>query len=193
MLIYVCGKSGSGKSTFARHLASTLNFNYVDVDKIGHSIYEDKTLIDTLSQLFNSNLYNQDNTFDRKKLGKLLFNQTDKNKIETFNNITWSHMKSKLSTYLHQNSVIDYLMLPLTDIWNLKALKVLIKTQNEETRINNILKRDNITKEYLSLRESKSPSFNEDDFDYILTNDYSENFFKLSIKIANEIKNKFNI
>lgn len=192
MLIYVCGKSGSGKSTFAKYLSTALNFNYINVDKIGHIIYEDKTLVDTLSKLFNSNLYDENNNFDRKKLGKLLFSETDKDKIETFNNITWQNMKNKLTPYLKKNSVVDYLMLPLTDIWNLNAIKILIKSQDEGTRINNILKRDNITKEYLLLRESKAPSFNENDFDYILTNDYSENFFKLSIKIVNEIKNKFN-
>ena len=189
MLIFVCGKSGSGKSTFAKKLATALNFNYVDVDKIGHSIYEDENLINTLSRLFNANLYNEENKFDRKLLGKALFSEQDKSKIETFNNLTWSHMKKRLEPYLNQNSVLDYLMLPLTDLWDLKAIKILIRSLNEEDRINKILERDKITKEYLKLRESSAPTFNQNQFHFIITHDYKNDFESQAIVIANSIKN----
>lgn len=189
MLIYVCGKSGSGKSTFAIKLAESLGFNYIDIDKIGHAIYEDKELINELSKLFNTSLYNEENKFDRKLLGNALFNEQDKSKIEAFNNLTWTHMKKHLEPYLTQDSVLDYLMLPLTDIWNLKAIKILIKSQNEEDRLNKILERDKITKEYLLLREKNAPTFNQNQFHFIISHDYTMDFTNQAIVIANTIKN----
>jgi len=189
MIIFITGKSGSGKSTFAKELASQLNYTYIDVDKIAHSIYEDKNLIENLSKLFNANLYNEDNIFDRKKLGTLLFSEKDKTKIETFNNITWSHIKQKLLPYLKSNVILDWLMSPMTELWNLESIKILIKSLNEEDRINKILERDKITTEYLKLRESGAPTFNQSQFHFIITHDYKNDFTNQAIVIANTIKN----
>ena len=40
MIIYITGKSGSGKSTFSKRLAKELNYKYIDVDEVGHKVYE---------------------------------------------------------------------------------------------------------------------------------------------------------
>lgn len=189
MIIFITGKSGSGKSTFAKELALQLNYTYVDVDKIAHTIYEDKSLIEDLSKLFNANLYNEDNVFDRKKLGTLLFSEKDKTKIENFNNLTWNHIKPKLTPYLKSNVILDWLMLPMTELWNLDSIKILIRSINEEDRINKILERDKITKEYLTLRESGTPRFIQSQFNFIITHDYTKNFKNQAIVIANTIKN----
>ena len=34
MIIYITGKSGSGKSTFSKRLAKELNYKYIDVDEV---------------------------------------------------------------------------------------------------------------------------------------------------------------
>ena len=44
-LILVTGRSGSGKSTFAKLLAERLGYKYLDIDKIGHSLYDDKEIM----------------------------------------------------------------------------------------------------------------------------------------------------
>ena len=55
MVVFVTGKSGSGKSSFAKRLADILNYEYVDVDKIGHSIYNDSNVLDAVVNIFSNN------------------------------------------------------------------------------------------------------------------------------------------
>lgn len=54
-IVCVTGKSGVGKSTFSKMLAARLDFFYVDIDKIGHKIYEDKKLLKKSRAFFSKN------------------------------------------------------------------------------------------------------------------------------------------
>lgn len=73
MLIGVTGKSGSGKSTFAKALANQLNYFYVDIDTIGHEVLNTPDIIQRLLNVYGTNIF-VDGKLDRKLLGDLVFN-----------------------------------------------------------------------------------------------------------------------
>ena len=52
-IVCVTGKSGVGKSMFSKMLAARLNFFYIDIDKIGHKIYEDKKVVEKVEKFNN--------------------------------------------------------------------------------------------------------------------------------------------
>ena len=57
MLIGVTGKSGSGKSTFAKALANQLNYFYVDIDTIGHEVLSTPDVIQKFLNVYDTNIF----------------------------------------------------------------------------------------------------------------------------------------
>ena len=188
MVIFVTGKSGSGKSTFARELATALNYEYVDVDKIGHSIYEGEVLSAVVA-LFGSDILD-DGVINRKKLGRKLFAERDKSKVDLFNNITGEAIRRKVEPYLSGNVVVEWILLPLTKFWNTPAYRVLVKGISDEVRFAKIMARDGVDVEYLRNRENASVEYNECEFDQVVINDYEENSLENAvIDIVAQLKN----
>lgn len=170
MLIGVTGKSGSGKSTFAKALANQLNYFYVDIDTIGHEVLSTPDVIQRLLNVYGTNIF-VDGKLDRKLLGDLVFN--DRHEMANLTDIVWTDMKAKIYNILkeHSNVVLDWILLPHTHYWNLLDKKILIKADTD-TRIQKVLERDNISKEYFNKRESASIVYTGQ-FDLVLENDYT--------------------
>ena len=172
MLIYVTGKSGSGKSTFSKYLAKKLNYKYIDVDKIGHKIYECPEIMDNIYKLFGKEIDDENGKIDRKKLGKIIFNEQKSKKVKKFFSITWKYMKNLLNNEITDNSVVDWILLPHTEYWKNNALRILIKSKDESLRLERVTRRDNLTKEYAKLRDKASINYNENEFDFVFVNKY---------------------
>ena len=66
-IVCVTGKSGVGKSTFSKMLAARLDFFYVDIDKIGHKIYEDKKVVEKVESIFQQKLTDENGNFVFRK------------------------------------------------------------------------------------------------------------------------------
>jgi dephospho-CoA kinase len=179
MLIGVTGKSGSGKSTFARALANQLNYFYVDIDTIGHEVLSTPDAIQRLLNVYGTNIF-VDGKLDRKLLGDLVFN--DRHEMANLTDIVWADMKAKIDNILkeHSNVVLDWILLPHTPYWNLLDKKILVKSDTD-TRIQKVLERDNISKEYFNKRESASIDYTEQ-FDLVLENDYTSEKLNDNIK-----------
>ena len=194
MIILVAGKSGSGKSTFAKVLAEKLNFKYVDIDKIGHKIYENPSLMEELKILFGNAIFDENGNFDRKRLGKIVFSEKGSKKVEKFNEITWKHMEELIDKELLENTILDWILLPNTKYFELGDLKILVKPENEEVRIQNIIKRDNVSREYVLLRDKGSIPYNEKEFDFVIKNNYNYEKFESEInKVVDHIKKGENV
>ena len=173
-LIGVTGKTGSGKSTIGKLLADKLNCKYIDIDKIGHSATSDSTISKKLCQEFGQDILDDNKNIDRKKLGNIVF--SDKNKMEILTNLTWNYMQNKLDNILSQNEdyyIFDWALLPTVKYWNMCNIKILI-TSDDIKRKEKILKRDNISKEYLEKREQNTLDYSKIKYDYIFNNDYSK-------------------
>lgn len=194
MIILVAGKSGSGKSTFAKILAEKLNFKYVDIDKIGHKIYENPSLMEELKILFGNAIFDENGNFDRKRLGKIVFSEKGSKKVEKFNEITWKHMEELIDKELLENTILDWILLPNTKYFKLGDLKILVKPENEEARIQNIIKRDNVSREYVLLRDKGSIPYKEKEFDFVIKNNYNYEKFESEInKVVDHIKKGENV
>lgn len=78
--IAITGNIGSGKSTLAKYLTQQ-GYQIIHTDKLGHDLlminspcYQD---IVKLSQQYNYNILNEDNSISRTKLGKYVFEDRD--------------------------------------------------------------------------------------------------------------------
>lgn len=174
MIIFITGKSGSGKSTFAKLLAKKLRYKYIDVDDIGHKIYECPQIMKKAYHLFGEEINNEFGEFDRKRLGQVVFGERQSKKVKTFNDLTWEYMKKLIDQELVDNSIVDWILLPQTKYWANFALKILIKSKDEELRFKKLMLRDNITQEYVKLRDRASIEYNESEFDFVFDNNYND-------------------
>lgn len=172
-LICVTGKSGSGKSTFARYVAAIHDCAYIDVDEIGHDSLIQEDVIRGLCQNFGEEILGFDGKIDRKKLGKIVFN--DKSKMEILNDLTWQYMERTIDSRIQRATkpvVIDWILLPKTKYWELCDIRVLVESDIVK-RKQVVVSRDNISEEYFDERDSASIDYSPYDFDYIFSNDYS--------------------
>lgn len=186
MIIYITGKSGSGKSTFSKLLAKKLNYKYINVDDIGHKVYEYPEIMEKAYQLFGTDINNEFGKFDRKKLGQIVFSERHSERVKTFSDLTWENMKKLLDKELVDNCIVDWILLPHTKYWANNALRILVKPLDEGLRLKKLMLRDNITEEYVKLRDKASIEYNESEFDFVFTNDYDND--KLQNNISNVIK-----
>ncbi len=188
-MILVVGRTASGKSTLAKELARRLNYNYIDIDKVGHGIYKDSEVLVYITKLFGNEIFNENGDFDRKRLGKIVFSEKDSNRVKEFNDYTWALMEKAIDKELNEKTVLDWIKLPMTKYWKEKGIKILVKIDSDESRFKMIKIRDNVTDEYLKNREQAGINYNEDEFDYIFYNDYKvETLNRFMDKIIKEIE-----
>ena len=165
MIICLCGKSGSGKSTIAKLIPNSI---HVDIDKIGHKSHSDYIVKQKLINAFGTSILTNNN-IDRKKLGKIVF--SNKNEMKKLENITWDYMEKEIDKIIFNNKdkiiILDYLLLPKTKYFNSSNLKILLDIPYE-IRKERVMKRDNITEEAFNLRESASINYDEFEFDIII-------------------------
>ncbi len=187
-LIGITGKTGTGKSTIATALAQTLDGQYVDIDKIGHQATSDPIITKKLCNVFGNGLLDNTGNIDRKKLGNIVFSDTDKMQILT--DITWAYMEQKLDDVLLQKQqyfVFDWALLPKVKFWNMCDVKILV-TSDDTMRKERILERDHISEEYLEKRESATLDYSRLSFDFIFDNNYTKETMDVFIEaIYNKI------
>ena len=164
MLIGLMGRSGSGKTTVSL-LFKELNPNFfvVDVDKIGHKAYTDKTVKDKMLKYFGSGIFNQDSSINRKKLADIVFNN--------------SNMMQKLYDALikkHDYIILDYALLPLTKYYDMCDIKILV-VSSYSSRCKRVTIRDDISPNKYAERDSNSVDYSSYSFDYVIENNYDVN------------------
>lgn len=189
MNILVTGRSGSGKSTFAQKLSQALGFEYIDIDKVGHSLYQDKNILEKTRQLFGDGIFD-DGVFNRKKLGKIIFSEQGSERVKQFNDLTWSYMQDIIDKKIeqHGNVVLDWILLPTTKYWNWGE-RILVKADKAK-RFEKIKQRDNVSEEYIEAREKAAIVYFEGEFDFVVENDFSDKLEREVARIANIISNE---
>lgn len=118
-IIGVFGLICSGKSSFSKMLAENLNALYIDADKIGHSALIEKK-DDILKLFYNDDILDIDNNIDRKKLGKIVFN--NKEKLKLLESVSHSYIFEKIKELINttdKDIVIEAALIMRTDIYKL--------------------------------------------------------------------------
>ena len=182
-LIGITGKTGTGKSTIATILAQKLNGQYVDIDKIGHQATSNPSIAKKLCDIFGNALLDVNGMIDRKKLGNIVFSDTDKMQILT--DITWEYMEQELGKILLQNQlyfIFDWALLPKVKFWDMCDFKILV-TSDDTIRKKRILERDHISEEYLEKRESATLNYSKLSFDFIFDNNYTNDSIDSFIEV----------
>ncbi len=182
MLIVVCGKSNSGKSTFSEILTSIdeKNIVHLDIDKIVHKINDRNDVIESVVRIFGKDVLDN-GKINRRKLGNIVFNSSKE--MEKLKTITWKYIEYEIDKFIYKNKskiiILDYIMLTETKYFDLSNLKVLVKS-SYDNRLKRALIRDNITEKLFELRDKSSIEYIDNEFDYVINND--SNTFKFNIE-----------
>ena len=169
MVICICGKSGSGKTTIAKNLNNIIpNSIHIDIDTIGHKSHLDVNVKEKLINIFGNDIITNDN-IDRKKLSKIVF--SNKDEMKKLEYITWEYMEKEIDNIIENNKnkiiILDWLLLPKTKYFNNNNFKILIDIPYK-IRKERAMKRDNITEETFDLRDKTSIDYDNNSFDYII-------------------------
>lgn len=172
MIIGICGKSGSGKSTIAKQITSRYkNAIHLDIDKIAHKSHKDKEVKQKIISTFTESVLTN-NEIDRKKLGRIVF--ASKEKMKLLEEITWEFMEKEIDNFINENKdkiiILDYILLPLTKYFDKCNIKILLDIPYH-IRKQRVLSRDNITEEQFDLRDSAAIQYEVSDFDIVLENE----------------------
>lgn len=147
-LIGICGGSGTGKTTICNQLVS-LGAYVIDADRVAREILRPPVLAQ-LRRAFGKNILLADGSLDRKKLGKLVFN--DGEQLKKLNEITHPLITQEILDDIERHReqydsiVVDAAVLHDAGLDRLCDLTVAVCAP-PDTRLSRIMARDGISRE----------------------------------------------
>lgn len=177
MIIGITGKSGSGKSKIAGDLASQLNAKLLSIDLISHQATETENFKTFVKENISKSVFDKNGNIMRKALGEIVFQNPKK--LDMINECAEKIMNGIIDNIInHSHSsliILEYALLPKMKYFDMCDIKILVNA-DETVRRNRIIKRDNISEEYFSLREKNSLSYDNSNFDIIIENNTNETY-----------------
>lgn len=173
MVLGLTGQTGAGKSTVCELLQTEQDICVVDADRIARDVVTCGT--DCLAEIvlhFSITVLNEDGTLNRKKLGKIVFN--DRNKLKELNKITFPYIVSGIRDQIKKglDSGHSIVILDAPVLFESKADKlcdkVLAVISDAEFRKKRIMERDGLSSEEA---EARMRSQHDDEF-YVSRSDY---------------------
>ncbi len=173
MILGITGISGSGKHTAAQALKKR-GWVVLDADKIAHNSYRPYTSVwKGVVKEFGEGVLNENDTINRVKLGKIVFNAADpegaKSALEKLNKITHPYVKRKIKDTIHRYFRRGSNIAVVVALWEGLKLrtyceKMLLIKAKPELRMYRTQKRDGISEETYQMRirsqtEPKDPHF----------------------------------
>lgn len=170
MIIGITGKSGVGKTTYAKKLSKDLNYAAIHIDEISHQVLETNHIKSELVRIFGDKIIN-DGVIDSKYIGDLVF--THRHLYRELSDLVWTEMKYILDSMIveSKNVILDWILLPHSHYWSMCDKKILILA-DEEIRKQKVIDRDRISIDYLDKRDSAGIIYEGYYFDEIIKNEY---------------------
>ena len=152
-IIGITGGTGAGKSALSAKLGQ-LGATVIDSDLISHQVSKKGgAAFDEIVTSFGADILDKAGEIDRKKLGKVVFENPDK--LELLEKITHKHiferMQQEIESCTTDAAVLDVPLLFQCDFPIRCDLTVAV-IADEETRIERIINRDGITKDAVVAR-----------------------------------------
>ena len=141
--IAITGNIASGKSAVEK-LLSAKGFTVYDTDKIAHEILENSNEVRLAFKDFD--ILTNDK-IDRKKLGDIVF--SNKNLLQKLESIVHPLVKNKLLEIFEKDDFIVFVSVPQLFEAGFETLfdKIVFITAPEETRLERLMGRNNLTRE----------------------------------------------
>lgn len=191
-LIGITGGSGGGKTT-ALDVLRSMGALTIDCDRLYHELLEsDDALLSELEGAFPAAF--ADGALDRKKLGAVVFANPDA--LARLNGITHKYVGAEMDRRLRDFAanegavaVIDAIAL-IESGFDSRCDAVVAVLAPEEVRIERLMKREGLTREYAKLRVSaqKPDSYYRENCGYILENSGDlEDFTGRAVELFSEL------
>ena len=180
-LIGLCGRSGSGKSSFCK-LALELGFKVIDCDLVYNELVSKRTpCLDELEVNFGKTVIEND-SLNRKKLAPIVF--SDREKLELLNKITHKHISNRVFEILAEYGENAFVILDAPTLFESgldnQCESVIGIIAPDELCISRIIKRDGITEQQAASRLSNqlTNDFIIEHSDYIVYNETTQEAFR---------------
>lgn len=161
MILGITGISGSGKHTAAKFFEEK-GWIVLDADRMAHYIYRPYTNAwKSVVREFGETLLNKDDTINRVKLGKIVFNASNPDEariaLEKLNSIIHPYVKRKIKDEIHRRFRSKKDIVIVAALWkelDMPAFcdKILLITSGSELASKRIQGRDGISPDTYSMR-----------------------------------------
>ena len=173
MILGITGISGSGKHTAAQYFEKK-GWVVLDADTIAHKSYRPYTHVwKAIVNEFSENILNENDSINRQKLGKIVFNAKDPDSAETalqnLNKIIHPYVKRKIKDKIHRHYRRGSDIVVVAALWEEIGLKdycekILSLTANPDSCSERIQKRDSISAETYQMRIKNQSEMPNPDF-----------------------------
>lgn len=161
--IGITGNIASGKSEVEK-IISSLGFLVVDLDIVSHELLEN-------DEELKSAIFKEFQTLERKKIANIVFN--NKEKLEKLNNIFHPILKKYILNLFDEAASTVFISGALIYEAGFNNLfdKMIFVDSAYETRLERLIKRNNLTVEEAKIRLEKQNTKFKDKADFIVEND----------------------
>lgn len=196
IIVGVTGGFGTGKSTVAK-MFGRLGAVMISADKIAHDvIMPGEVIYKKVISLFGVSILNRDKTIDRKKLGRIVFN--DRKSLKLLNNLIHPEVIKRIKEIVKKKSrrsgaifIVDVPLLIEAGLLNMVD-KLIVVTADRKTQIKRCMERMNLTRADVIKRIRNQMPLSKKRLlaDFIIDNNGSFNSTKKKVeKVWEEIRN----
>lgn len=191
LIFGITGQTGAGKSTVSE-IFREIGVNVINADEVYHTLIKaNMPCTREIAQEFGKDVLSPEGEIDRKKLGKIVFEDTKK--LHKLNEITHKYIKEKIIQAMGNSPIcaIDGAVIIGSSVQELCRYIVCV-ISDEETRKKRIMARDNITQDDAKRRimAQKSEEFFVSNSDFVIENNDNSDLEKQIRNILSQMLQK---